>query len=125
MFWNGGSCGKGLYYCIGMSLAVGVFMAYLSFFHGALLGRIFATDQDVIFVGSEYLKAYAIDTILVSIMFCYMGYMNGCEKTTFVMLQGIIGAFLVRIPISFMMSQLQPISLWFPLQWFRPKWSPL
>ena len=102
---------KGLYYCIGLSLAVGVVMAYLSFFHGTLLGRIFATDQDVILVGAEYLKAYAIDTIFVSIMFCYMGYMNGCEKTSFVMIQGIAGAFLVRIPISFIMSRIQPISI--------------
>lgn len=102
---------KALYYSIGLSLAVGVIMAYISFFHGDMLGRIFATDLDVIYTGAQYLKAYAIDTILVSIMFCYMGYMNGCEKTTFVMVQGIIGAFLVRIPVSFFMSRLTPISI--------------
>jgi len=100
-----------MYYSIGLSLAAGLVMAYISFFHGSLLGRIFATNQDVIYAGAEYLKAYAIDTILVSVMFCYMGYMNGCEKTTFVMLQGIIGAFLVRIPISFVMSRMTPISI--------------
>ena len=36
---------------------------------------------------------------------------NGCGKTTFVMAQGIAGAFLVRIPVSFLMSRIQPVSL--------------
>ena len=31
--------------------------------------------------------------------------------TTFVMAQGIIGAFLVRVPVSFLMSKLMPGSL--------------
>ncbi|WP_330666448.1 hypothetical protein [Romboutsia lituseburensis] len=39
------------------------------------------------------------------------GYFNGCGRTTFVMIQGIIGAFCVRIPVSFIMSKLEPVSL--------------
>ncbi|MBQ1922491.1 MAG: MATE family efflux transporter, partial [Lachnospiraceae bacterium] len=33
------------------------------------------------------------------------------EYTAFVMLQGIIGAFLVRVPVSFIMSRQVPVSL--------------
>ena len=40
-----------------------------------------------------------------------VGYFNGCGNTTFVMIQGLIGAFCVRIPVSFMMSKLEPVSL--------------
>ena len=40
-----------------------------------------------------------------------IGFFNGCGKTTFVMAQGIIGAFCVRVPVSFFMSRLQPVSL--------------
>ena len=54
---------------------------------------------------AEYLKAYAIDCLLTSFLFCFMGYFNGCSNTTFVMLQGIAGAFLVRIPVSWLMSR--------------------
>lgn len=44
-------------------------------------------------------------------MFCFVGYFNGCGKTAFVMIQGVVAAFLVRIPVSFLMSRLTPVSL--------------
>jgi Na+-driven multidrug efflux pump len=40
-----------------------------------------------------------------------MGYFNGCGNTTFVMIQGIIGGICVRIPVSFAMSKITPVSL--------------
>lgn len=61
--------------------------------------------------GFQYLKAYAIDTLLTSFIFCFFGYFNGCGHITFVMLQGLAGAFGVRIPVSVFMSRLQPASL--------------
>lgn len=102
---------QALFYGIVCSLVVGIIMAYVSFFHGNCLTSLFAKDHDVILAGAQYLKAYAIDCLLVSIMFCMVGYFNGCGKTVFVMIQGIIGAFGVRIPVSFMMSHIQPVSL--------------
>ncbi len=93
------------------SLIAGVFMAYLAFFHGEILAGIFAKENAVIAAAADYLKAYAIDTLIVSFLFCYIGYFNGCEKTTFVMLQGIIGAFGVRIPVSYLMSKIPNVTL--------------
>jgi len=99
--------------CYGMasSLCFGVVLAYLSFFHGDILSGLFARDNEVIAASADYLRAYAIDTLLTSIMFCFAGYFSGCGNTTFVMAQGIAGAFLVRIPVSFAMSRLKPVSL--------------
>lgn len=54
----------------------------------------------------QYMKAYGIDCLLIAIMFCMVGYFNGCGKTTFVMIQGIVGAFGVRIPVSYIMCNL-------------------
>lgn len=102
---------KALVYGIACSLVVGVVMAYVSMFHGDLLAGIFAKDVQVIAAAAEYLKSYAVDCLLVSIMFCMVGYFNGCGQTFFVMVQGIIGAFCVRIPVSFFMSRLRPVSL--------------
>ena len=93
------------------SFVISLFLAYLSFFHGDMLARIFSNDDPVILAAAEYLKAYAIDTLLVSFLFCFIGYFNGYGSTRFVMLQGILGAFFVRIPVSFFMSQLKPVSL--------------
>ncbi len=106
-----GRAKQSMLYGMGASLAFGVALAYFSFFHGSLLAGIFTKDPAVMVASADYLRAYAIDTLLTSIMFCFVGYFNGCGKTTFVMAQGIAGAFLVRIPMSFLMSRLTPISL--------------
>ena len=102
---------KALLYGIGSSFAVGAVMSYFSFFHGDIMASIFSNDSAVIEAAAQYLKAYAIDTLLVSVMFCMVGYFNGCGRTTFAMLQGIIGAFCVRIPVSFFMSRMVPVNL--------------
>lgn len=39
---------------------------------------IFAKDTAIILAAAEYLKAYAIDCIFTSFLFCFIGYFNGC-----------------------------------------------
>lgn len=103
--------GKALLYGILVSLGLGIFLSYFSFFHGDILSGLFARDEAVIAASVEYLKAYALDCLLVSFAFCFTGYFNGCGKTTFVMIQGIAGAFCVRLPVSYLMSLITPVSL--------------
>jgi Na+-driven multidrug efflux pump len=102
---------KALVYGIGVSLAFGIVMAWFSFFHGDVLCGIFSRDPEVVIQGWEYLKAYAIDCLFTSFFFCYTGYFNGCGYTKFVMAQSMIGAFGVRVPVSFLMSRIRPVSL--------------
>ena len=102
---------KAMLYGMGASLCCGIVLAWLSFFHGDLLSGMFARDAEVIGAASDYLRAYAIDTLLTSILFCFIGYFNGRGNTSFVMAQGIVGAFLVRIPVSLLMSRMEPVSL--------------
>ena len=96
---------KALLYGIASSLAVGVVMAYLNFFHGDLLAGIFAKDAAVVAAAAEYLKAYAIDCLLVSFLFCFIGYFTGTGNTVFVMLQGLAGAIGTRLPASWLISR--------------------
>ncbi len=96
---------KALLYAIGTSTALAVVMFAVTFWRGDLLSGIFANDPSVISASADYLKAYAIDCLLTCFLFCFIGFFNGLGMTRFVMLQGIIGAFLVRIPIAFLMSR--------------------
>lgn len=96
---------KALWSAVVISLSISVFIAYAAFFHGDVLCSLFSKDSEVYLAGADYLRAYAIDTLLVSVMFCLNGYFNGCGKTLFVMAEGVAGAFLVRIPVSYMMSR--------------------
>lgn len=102
---------KGMFYAIGISFTIGLFMSYICVFHGSLLTNIFVTDADVSAASVMYLKAYSFDTVFVTIMFCMVGYFNGVGKTNFVMIQGIVGAFGVRIPLAYFISQLPNTTL--------------
>lgn len=102
---------KALQYGILTSLAAGVVLGDFSFFHGEMLASVFAQDAELIGNAADYLKAYAIDCLFTSFLFCFTGYFNGCGYTTFVMIQGVIGAILVRVPVSYLMSKILPVSL--------------
>ena len=102
---------KALKSTIAVSFVFGAVMFALGFFKGDLLTGLFAKDSEVILAGAEYLKSYAIDCLFTCFLFCFIGYYNGRGNTTFVMVQGLIGAFAVRIPVSFIMSRWEPVSL--------------
>ena len=70
-------------------------------------GRNFLLGWGSGFAAADYLKAYAIDCPFTAIFFCYTGFYNGIGKTRFVMIRGILGAFCVRVPVSYIMS-IQP-----------------
>lgn len=96
---------KALHYGAAVSFVIGVGMFFLTYFHGDLLAGIFSSDAEVIAAAADYLRAYAIDCLFTSIFFCYTGYYNGIGQTRFVMLQGIAGAFGVRVPVSYLISR--------------------
>ena len=91
---------------IAVSLLFGIAMFFIAFFHGDILSSIFSNKPDTVLAAWDYLKAYAIDCLFTCFLFCFIGFYNGIEKTKFVMIQGICGAFLVRIPIAFLMQQI-------------------
>ena len=96
---------------IGISFACSLVLGYAAFFHGAALSSLFSKDPAICHASAEYLKAYGIDCLLTSFLFCLIGFLSGCSRTRFVMLQGIAGAFGVRVPLSLLFSRVQPVSL--------------
>lgn len=96
---------KALLYLMGCAFAFSAVIACFTFFRGDLMVKVFADDAEVIAMGHDYLRAYAIDTLLTCFLFCFIGYYNGYARSKFVMIQGLIGAFLVRIPFAFIMSR--------------------
>ncbi|WP_317856244.1 MATE family efflux transporter [Chakrabartyella piscis] len=98
---------KGLFYSITLSLVFGVMTAFISAFHGTIFTKLFTSDAEITTHALLYLRSYSIDCILVAIMFSYAGFFNGCGKTTFVMIESILGAFCIRIPLAYLFSTLE------------------
>lgn len=102
---------QALFYGIRTALAAGIAMGALALFGGDILASFFSREPLVIAAAHDYLKAYAIDCLLTAVLFCFLGYFNGCGRTLFVMVQGVVGAFLVRIPAVFLIHSLAGATL--------------
>ena len=104
---------KALWMAIGVSTLFGIFMFFIAFFHGDLLAWLFSRNPEVIQAAADYLKAYGIDCLLTCFLFCFIGFFNGMGMTTFVMVQGIAAAFLIRVPVAWFFSRMEPVSLFY------------
>ena len=86
-----GRAQKAMFYGMITSFGVGLVLAWLGFFHGEMLASLFSNDAQVNIAAADYLRAYAVDTLLTSFLFCFIGYFNGCGYTFFTMIQGVVG----------------------------------
>lgn len=96
---------RALIHGIWLSLAFATLMSFFSILHGQWLTQIFSKDPDVIVAAAQYVKAYGIDTFMTSVLFCFVGFLNGCGKTTVTMIQSFVGV-AVRIPLLFLFKEL-------------------
>lgn len=76
-----------------------------------VLPSLFTEDGEVIRLTGLYMKAYSIDAALTAVTFCMGGFLNGCGKTTFNMVQNLISTFLGRVPATFLLSRIPDTNL--------------
>lgn len=98
---------KGMLYGMTFGSVVGVFIGAAAFFAGDFLASFFTNDPQVIVRAFEFLRGFALEAVITCILFSYLGYFNGHSKSLFVMIQGLIQSFLIRLPMSYIMS-IQP-----------------
>ncbi len=95
---------KSMYTGIGVGLLVGCVVFIFIMFKGDLLTGCFSSDAEVIQNGYDYLKGFALETLVTAVLFSMVGYFNGNNKTVWVMAQGLIQTLLVRLPFAYFMS---------------------
>lgn len=74
--------------------------------------RIFGADAEVVRAGTLYMKSFSFDFLLVAFVFCQTGFFNGCGRTRFVMVNGMISALLLRLPLSWLFGIWMAGDLW-------------
>lgn len=103
---------KQSFFCaIKVGMSIGVFIFLAAFFGGGLISSVFSDDADVIAQSWDYIRGFSVDCILTCILFSSIGYFNGNGRSIPVMIQGITSAFLIRIPVSVLMSKLPDTNL--------------
>ncbi len=98
---------KSMFTGIGVGLIIGFVVFLMVMFKGDVLTGIFTTDIRVIEEGYDYLRGFALESIVTAVLFSMVGYFNGHDKTLWVMIQGLAQTLLVRLPLAYYMS-IQP-----------------
>ena len=102
---------KAFFVAVRISFCCGFMVFLLTFLQGDFLASIFTNDPEVIASTQLYLKSCSFEYLLTAINFCMLGYFNGRGRTKFVLLQGVLTVFLVRIPLSYFLSRLPGTNL--------------
>ena len=90
---------------VGISFVFGILTFCATFFFPEFLASLFEKSPEVISAAARYQRGCAAEHIFISIYFCLLGYFNGLGKTNFVMIEGIVTSFAVRIPLSYILSR--------------------
>lgn len=88
-----------------------VFFAWAQLAPGSIM-NLFQFDPDVTAAGIQYLRTFSIDFLMVSFVFCYNGFFNGCGCTRYTMINGILSTLAIRVPLAFLFSNWMPDSLY-------------
>ena len=89
-----------------ISFVFGVAMSALTYFGGNYLAWLFEKSPEVIASTHQYLKGVSAEYMMIAVLFCFLGYFNGIGKTTFVLIEGLVSSFCVRIPLSYYLSRM-------------------
>ncbi len=76
-----------------------------------LLVGIFSNDPAVIRSGTEYVRSYSVDCVLVSFVFCMNAYLNARGRSIICFAHSMAATFGVRIPVTWLMSRITAGSL--------------
>lgn len=98
---------KSMFTGIAIGATIGVPIAAAAFLCGDVMSAVFSSDPAVIARSAEYLKGFALESVVTAFLFSFIGYFNGHGQTMWVMIQGLAQSFLVRLPMSYLMS-IQP-----------------
>ena len=90
---------------------IGAIAAYFSIFHGQAMASLFIHERAVIADAAVFLKTTAIECFILSLAYCFVGYFTGLGRTGWVLFQGMVAIFCVRIPYAYWASHQSDPSL--------------
>jgi putative MATE family efflux protein len=102
---------KALRYMVSTTCVTGVALACLTIFGGSALASIFTSDQEAIIYAAMYLKGFSLDCLFGSLLLMLLGFFNGMGHSNFVMIQGLVGAFIIRIPVVLTIGTMENANL--------------
>ncbi len=101
--WN--RARKSLWYGLSFALCVSfLFFLWAQINPQSMIG-VFSDDPNIVAAGVPFFKSCSYDYIMVAMVFCLNGYLNGREKTVWTMVSCSAGALLLRIPMVYLFGR--------------------
>ncbi len=94
-----------LWYGLGFALSVSLLFWGFAQWHPDRMIRVFSDDPHVIAAGVPFFRSCSYDYVLVTIVFCLNGYLNGRQKTVWTMMSSAAGALALRIPLVYLFGR--------------------
>ncbi len=91
-----------LWYGLGFALVISSLFWIWAQVHPQSMIQVFSGDPKVIEAGVPFFRSCSYDYILVTLVFCLNGYLNGRQKTLWTMVSCTGGALLLRIPMVYL-----------------------
>lgn len=96
---------KSLWYGLGIAFFISCLFFIWAQTNPQSMIRVFAGDENIIAAGVPFFKSCSYDYLMVTIVFCLNGYLNGREKTVWTMISCSAGALLLRIPMVYLFGR--------------------
>lgn len=94
-----------LWYGLGFALSVSLLFWGFAQWHPDRMIRVFSDDPNVVAAGIPFFRSCSYDYVLVTIVFCLNGYLNGRQKTVWTMMSSAAGALALRIPLVYIFGR--------------------
>ncbi len=94
-----------LWYGLGFALAVSVLFWLWAQINPQSMLRVFTKDETIVAAGAPFFRSCSYDYMLVAVVFCLNGYLNGRQKTLWTMASCGAAALLLRIPMVWYFGQ--------------------
>ncbi len=91
---------------MGIAFAMSAFVFIIVQLCPQFIISLFDTNQDVIAVGTEYMRFIALDYIFVPFVFCMNGLAIGAGYTNFALFNACFSSILVRVPFAYLIVNL-------------------
>ncbi len=93
------------------SFALSIVLMAVTWFGAEVFARLFVTTDDYIAATAGYLHGFCFDNLIGCFTFCLTGYLNGCRRTTLVMIQSLFAAFCIRAPFALLMAGIPGVTM--------------
>lgn len=96
---------KSLWYGLSFALCISCLFWVWAQLSPESMIQVFTSDANVIAAGVPFFRSCSYDYIMVAVVFCLNGYLNGRQKTVWTMVSCSAGALLLRIPMVYLFGR--------------------